>query len=46
VRARYVAERHVIVARQRREVARLDGRVLGQGAVAIPVGEAEHALSH
>src|ERR1051325_7771679 len=32
-------------ARQRREVACSDGRVLGQGAVAIPVREAEHPLS-
>src|SRR6201987_4372795 len=30
---------------QGREVACLDGRVLGQGAVAIPVGKAEYALS-
>jgi hypothetical protein len=40
------AHREVDVARQGREVACLDGRVLGQGAVASPVGEAEHALSH
>src|SRR5919109_443363 len=36
----------VDVARQRREVACFDGRILGQGAVAIPVCEAEHPLSH
>src|SRR5256885_16094017 len=34
------------VARQRREVTRLDGHVLRQGAVAKPVREAEHPLSH
>src|SRR5438309_6663313 len=37
--------REVDVARQGREVACLDGRVLGQGAVASPVSEAEHPLS-
>src|SRR5215475_4748889 len=36
----------VDVARQRREVARLDGHILRQGAVAMPVGEAEHPLSY
>ena len=35
----------VDVARQRREVACLDGHVLRQCAVAIPVREAEHPLS-
>ena len=40
------AHREVDVARQRREVACLDGYILRQGAVAIPVGEAEHSLSH
>jgi hypothetical protein len=40
------SHREVDVARQRREVAGLNGRVLGQGAVAIPVREAEHPLSH
>jgi hypothetical protein len=40
------AHREVDVARQRREVACLDGRVLRQGAVASPVREAEHPLSH
>jgi hypothetical protein len=40
------AHREVDVARQRREVTRLDGRVLRQGAVASPVREAEHPLSH
>ena len=40
------AHREVDVARQRREVARLDGHVLRQRAVAMPVGEAEHPLSH
>src|SRR5262249_24867812 len=40
------AHREVDVARQRREVARLDGYILRQGAVAIPVGEAEHSLSY
>ena len=34
----------VDVARQRREVPCLDGNVLRQSTVAIPVGEAEHAL--
>ena len=38
--------REVDVARQRREIARLDRHILGQGAVAVPVGEAEDALSH
>ena len=40
------AYREVDVARQWREVARLDGRVLGQGAVASSVRRAEHPLSH
>src|SRR5438477_3428502 len=40
------AHREVDVARQRREVACLDGRILRQGAVAMPVREAEHPLSH
>src|SRR5215469_6143314 len=40
------AHREVDVARQRREVACLDGYVLRQGAVAMPVGEAEHPLSY
>src|SRR4051812_1782346 len=39
------AHREVDVARQRREIARLDGYILRQGAVAMPVGETEHALS-
>ena len=34
------------VAWQRREVACLDRYVFRQGAVAMPVGEAEHPLSH
>src|SRR3546814_1742867 len=38
--------REVDVARQRREVACLDGYRLRQGAVAMPVGEAEHSLSY
>ena len=38
------AHREVDVARQRREVACLDGYILHQGAVAMPVGEAEHSL--
>ena len=38
------AHREVDVARQRREVACLDGYILRQGAVAMPVGEAEHSL--
>src|SRR5438552_3545804 len=37
--------REVDVARQWREVACLDGHILGQGAVASPVREAEHPLS-
>src|SRR5258706_8334084 len=36
----------VNVARQRGEVACLDRHILGQGAVAIPVREAEHPLSY
>src|SRR5207247_9092161 len=36
----------VNVARQRREIACLDRHILGQGAVALPVREAEHALSY
>src|SRR6516164_6730358 len=40
------AHREVDVARQRREVACLDGYILRQGAVAMPVGEAEHPLSY
>ena len=39
------AHREVDVARERREVACLHGHILRQGAVAIPVGEAEHSLS-
>jgi hypothetical protein len=40
------AHREVDVARERREVACLHGYILRQGAVAIPVGEAEYSLSH
>src|SRR5918996_2276333 len=40
------AHREVDVARQRREVACLDGHILRQGAAAIRVREAEHSLSH
>src|SRR5262252_9764136 len=40
------ALRKVNVARQRREVACLDGYILRQRAVANPVREAEHPLSH
>ena len=40
------ADREVDVRRQRREIARLDSDILRQGAVAIPVREAEHPLSH
>src|SRR5262249_54849580 len=40
------AHREVDVARERREVACLDGYILRQGAVAMPVGEAEHSLSY
>src|SRR5262249_5100034 len=40
------AHREVDVARERREVACLHGDILRQGAVAIPVGEPEHSLSH
>src|SRR6266567_456522 len=40
------AHREVDVARQRREVACLDGHILRQGAVAMPVREAEHPLSY
>src|SRR5215472_16193993 len=40
------AHREVDVARERREVACLDGYILRQGAVAMPVGEAEHPLSY
>src|SRR5246127_2699077 len=40
------AHREVGGARQRREVACLDGYILRQGAVAMPVGEAEHSLSY
>src|SRR6185369_9313977 len=40
------AHREVNVARQRCEVARLDGHILRQRAVAIPVSEAEHPLSN
>ena len=38
--------REVDVAGKRREVACLDRHILGQRAVAIPVREAEHPLSH
>jgi len=40
------AHREVNVARQRCEVACLDGHILRQRAVAIPVCEAEHPLSN
>src|SRR5262249_19222120 len=40
------AYREVDVARQRREVACLDGYILRQGAVSMPVGEAEDSLSY
>src|SRR5690242_6355790 len=40
------AHHEVDVARQRREVARLDGYILRQSAVAMPVGETEHSLSY
>src|SRR5215471_14017628 len=40
------AHREVDVARERGEVACLYGYILRQGAVAIPVGEAEHSLSY
>src|SRR5262245_35628754 len=40
------AQREVDVARERREVACLDGYILRQGAVASAVGEAEHSLSY
>src|SRR5579872_3815708 len=40
------AHREVNVARQRCEVACLDGHILRQRAVAIPVREAEHPLSN
>src|SRR5581483_591369 len=40
------ALREVNIARQRREVARLNGDILRQRAVANPVREAEHPLSH
>src|SRR5437763_16923020 len=46
-RHRYArAHREVDVARQRREVACLDGYILRQGAAPIRVREAEHPLSH
>ena len=40
------AHREVDVARQRGEIARLHGNKFRERAVAIPVGEAEHALPH
>src|SRR4029077_17529052 len=40
------AHREVDVARQRREVACLDGHILRQSAVAMPVGETKHSLSY
>jgi len=40
------AHREVDVARQRCEIACLDGHILRQSAVAIPIGEAEHPLSN
>ena len=40
------AQREVDVARQRCEVACLDGHILRQGAAAIRVRKAEHPLSH
>src|SRR3954451_25369926 len=40
------AYREVNIARQRCEVACLDGYILRQGAIASPVRETEHSLSH
>jgi hypothetical protein len=40
------AHREVNVARQRRQVAGLDRHILRQGAVTMPIREAEHPLSH
>jgi hypothetical protein len=40
------AHREVNIARQRREVARLDDDILRQRAVASPIRKAEHPLSH
>src|SRR5262249_52614786 len=40
------AHREIDVARERREVACLDRYIFRQGAVAIPVGEAEHPLPY
>src|SRR3984893_13084207 len=40
------AHREVDGTRERREGGGLPGYILRQGAVAIPVGEAEHSLSH
>src|SRR5215472_16615101 len=40
------ALREINVTRHRREVAGLDGHILRQRAVSIPVREAEHSLSH
>ena len=40
------AHREVNIARQRCEVACLDGHILRQRAVAIPVRQAEHPLSN
>src|SRR6516165_5472604 len=40
------AHREVNVARQRREVACLNGHILRQRAIAIPICEAEHPLSN
>src|SRR5262249_56651369 len=40
------AHREVDVARERRKVACLDGYILRQGAVTVPVGEADHSLSY
>ena len=37
--------REVDVPRQRRKVAGFHGRVLGQGSIAVPVGDPEHPLS-
>ena len=40
------AYREIDVAWERREVACLDRHILGEGAVAIPIREAKHPLSH
>jgi hypothetical protein len=40
------AHLEIDVARQWREIARLDGNIFSERAIAVPIGKAEYTLSH